>query len=48
MKCIEEAGRFHAGATAVAGQVEAVMRGVVGSAGGGTVAIPVMVKPGFE
>jgi hypothetical protein len=44
MKCIEEAGRFHAGETAVAGEVEAVMRDVVGSAGGGPVAIPVIVN----
>ena len=48
MKRIEEARRFHAGETAVAGEVEAVMRDVVGSAGGGPVAIPVIVKPGFE
>ena len=48
MECIQEAGRFHAGATAGAGQAEAVVRDVVGSAGGGTGAIVMIIKPGCE
>ena len=48
MECIQEAGRFHAGAAVVAGQAEVVVRDVVGSAGGGTGATVVIIKPACE
>jgi hypothetical protein len=48
VECIQEAGRLHAGMAADTGQPKPVMCDVVGSAGGGAVAVVVIVEPGFE